>query len=141
MANEQTLTGLELRKVVLRRLGWTVGEWESGLYNLLDPDGTPQKHGNTPNPTIAASFLTVEQAWQAAPAVESSVDAALRRLTLEDGFFFWMEGVTKGPRFGSPAYAAIRDIHNPMKAVAQAYDDESLAVAMCQAYLGWKAGA
>lgn len=136
MANEQTLTGLELRKAVLEAAGWRVEKRLSGLIVIFDPQG---KHITSAD--VNADFDTVEQAWEFAPAVESSVDAALRRLTLEDGFFFWMEGVTKGPRFGSPAYAAIRDIHNPMKAVAQAYDDESLAVAMCRAYLAWKAGA
>lgn len=135
------MNGLELRKAALEAAGWKVGEWESGLYNLLDPDSIPRKASDTPNANIAAAFITETDAWQHAPAVESSVDAALRWLTLEDGIFFVMEGPTKGPRFGSPAYAAIRDIHNPIKALVQAYDNESLAVAMCQAYLAYKAGA
>ena len=121
----EQLNGLELRKAALTAAGWEARQITPVWTDLFDNVGDFIL-GGTGN------------VWDDAPPVELSVDEALRWLTLEDGIFFVMEGPTKGPRFGSPAYAAIRDIHNPIKALVQAYYNESLAVAMCQAYLDYK---
>lgn len=75
-----TLKGVDLRVVVLEATGWTCRQedWD-GLktYGVFDPNGV--KFGST-------HYATPKQAWQYAPPVESSVDAAFKWLTLPDTF-------------------------------------------------------
>lgn len=128
MENEQTLTGIELRKAVLEAAGWVVGEWESGLYNLLDSDGMPRKASDTPNTFIAAAFITEADAWQSAPAVESSVDAAERLL---------LQGTNYNIRRNSGLHWV--DIESCIHLGRG--EDSPLAEVICRRFLAWKAGA
>lgn len=153
-----TLKGVELREVVLKLTGWTVESkapsrkerWGQTTYYLKSPSGKVTFHTN----------LGENQCWQHAPAVESSVDAALRWLTLDEGHYWQMDGPVSGADKDS-SLASIVDINNSMervtvgnpalpdemkaaikfnKPLAEA-DADSLAVAMCQAYLAYKGGA
>lgn len=83
------MEGLELRKAVLLAAGWTVvGEdasaWISPpqmVYLLNDPNG--EEYGSVCN--------TPAECWQYAPAVESSVDVALKYLTLDANYWWNLE--------------------------------------------------
>lgn len=143
MENEQQLlTGIELRKAVLGKLGWRVEKRLSGLIVIFDPQG---KHITSED--VNTDFDTVEQAWGLTPAVESSVDAALRWLKLPDGLYWGLETPIDS---NAHAYVSILDVDAEMVEdtsgqymnvpLARA-NHPSLAVAMCQAYLAWKAGA
>lgn len=136
MSNEQgyvTLKGVELRKTALEAAGIRVERW-SGIYRLLLPDGTPMRFQNGLG---LSGFMEIE-VWQQAPAVESSVDAALKWLTLDEGYFWKHVGyVVELSQPGWTAYICKGD--DPK--VHYIADSESLSDAMCQAYLQYKGGA
>lgn len=147
MANEQTLTGIELREAVLRAAGWATFEWEAGLYGLRKPDGKPLLAYQDFTIKMAHSWVSEADAWQSAPAVESSVDAAEKWLTLPEGLYWGLETPIDS---NAHAYVSILDVDAEMVEdtsgqymnvpLARA-NHPSLAVAMCQAFLAWKAGA
>lgn len=134
MANEQTLTGLELRKAVLEAAGWTTFEWEAGLYGLRKPDGKPLLAYQDFTIKMAHSWVSEADAWQHAPAVESSVDAALRWLTLPDGLRWEITGPCS--HFGYDVF-----IQDSAGFPITSASSKIAADGMCQAYLAWKAGA
>lgn len=130
MSNESgyvTLEGVELRKATLKAAGW--GEYAHKLsdgattYQVVNPDGGS-----------GYGYTTSIDAWTHTPAVESSVDAALEYLTLDEGHYWVNQGPYKGmwwARIDKPNYPiALAGVDNP-----------SLAVAMCRAYLQYKGGA
>lgn len=149
------LEGLELRKAALTAAGWKCQQkdWD-GLktYGVVDPDGV--KFGST-------HYATPKQAWQHAPAVESSVDAALQWLTLGAGCYWQLDGPVSDPDTQGSSLASIVDINSSMervtvgnpatpeeikaaikfnKPLAEA-DAETMPDAMCRAYVQYKAGA
>lgn len=140
MENERVLTGIELRKAVLEATGWTFGANYSFVANK-------DWGAYSPNGQIWFAARTLSYAIEGCPAVESSVDAALRWLKLPDGLYWGLETPIDS---NAHAYVSILDVDAEMVEdtsgqymnvpLARA-NHPSLAVAMCQAYLAWKAGA
>lgn len=128
--------GLELRKAALMAAGWTVkqdGTWNGQYIYALYHDG---KFYRLPDHVDAH---TPEAAWQAAPEVESSVDAALEWLVLGRYHGWQLLPVTPPPHLVGGDYSSAI-IVNWLSGdeVAVGNHPSSLAVAMCQSYLQFK---
>lgn len=131
------LEGLELRKAALTAVGWKLYCVEYGEINLREAYTlvSPEKRFY-PTPNIF--HPTEADAWQHAPAVESSVDAALQWLTLGDtcGWqIHWPMADTDSPA----GQVTIMNYQN--RRTYSALFRTNAAAAMCDAYLQYKAGA
>lgn len=142
MANEQTLTGLELRKAALGMVGISVRKmdtdelYEKGL--VVKPRPTPFYVVAYPDGIeLLEAFGSEHGAWKHAPAVESSVDEALRWLTLDDERYWKLIG----PNYGSYYVHIAEELESTWVSLAGSFDRQGFAPAMCRAYLAWKAGA
>lgn len=132
------LTGLELRKAGLIAAGWSVRKSDLGFegareaYVLHMPDGTMYDNPNN------RPFMTFEwdswRIWEHAPAVESSVDAALEYLLLSENCGW----VISTPPFPDElkGQVTIKDYHTRQTYSTLFY--KNLSEAMCQAWLQWK---
>lgn len=121
------LEGLELRKAVLQKVGWSV-VMKNKRWLLYTPDGTHRGH----------ACFEESHAWGIAPAVESSVDAALTWLTLGDtcGWqIHWPMADTDSPA----GQVTIMNYQN--RRTYSALFRTNAAAAMCDAYRSYKAGA
>lgn len=126
----EKLTGLELRIATLQAAGWTVSSynWEGlTLYTLNNWEGEP----------LAKLNATEADAWQHAPAVESSVDAALEWLKLDNERYWKLIG----PNYGSYYVHIAEELDSTWVSLAGSFDRQGFAPAMCRAFLAWKAGA
>ncbi len=123
------MNGLELRKAALEAAGWLSVEYDWDgltLYSLINPQ----------RDVITKTQANEADVWQRAPAVESSVDAALRWLVLGEGCNWTLASYIAG--LVEPGWIA-RITGEGGRTVF--CDTDTLAVAMCQAYLQYKAGA
>lgn len=139
--SEQTLTGLELRKAVLEAAGWVV-TWMSATprifrYILINPDGEKAIETSFLFDPNRDGFDSEADAWQRGPAVESSVDAALRWLTLPEG----LRWEINGPYTDGQYFAAITQ-QDGFWVADSAYvkDCKNGGASMCYAYLVLRGG-
>ena len=119
------LTGLELRKACLIAAGWSIRvSPKGGVWQLVDPDG------HILFELTRNADESEDYAWEKlAPAVESSVDAALTYL--------------KGIRFqiNLDEYGYYLHLHQGelgTDTLGYAEDVPALATLVCQAWLEWK---
>lgn len=117
------MDNLELRKAALTAAGWEARQITPVWTDLFDNVGEFIL-GGTGN------------VWDDAPPVESSVDAALRWLVLGEGCNWTLASYIAG--LVEPGWIA-RITGEGGRTVF--CDTDTLAVAMCQAYLQYKAGA
>lgn len=124
------LTGLELRKACLIAAGWTVKNMcnepdETPCYVPFSPDGKVYYFGEY--------YLTENDAWRIAPAVESSVDAALEYLTFPPN----MQLDLNSPTYNGKLWYV--ELHFSPSFSPQYYAyEENPAVGICRVWLQWK---
>ena len=127
--SSEQLEGLELRKAVLEAAGLHVASFAiAGHKQFCLVDAQDEKVAYQGD---YYQFSEPDMCWKVAPAVESSVDAALKWLVLdEDHFWEHKQGINW---MAVIMYANERAV---VSAIAP-----TLAVAMCRAYLQYKGGA
>jgi hypothetical protein len=127
-----------LRKQVAELLGWQVKPTKRNRWLVIRPNGS----------RLQPEYVSEGIGWSCTPRVDESMEIAYELLLLADGLYWETESPVTGGSGGDGWHAAIVDINYAVSVregglcieapLAEAYAP-SLAKAMCQAWLIWKA--